>query len=294
MGWNKISLIGVGLLGGSLGLALRQTKLAGHVAAYVRRESACGEVLACGAADSATTDLTQAVSGSDLVVFCTPLGQMSALMKKTAPHLVRGTIITDVGSVKNSVHAAIDPIAREFGLVFVGGHPMAGSEKIGVSAAKADLFEKALCILTPGPTSTPEALRRLTSLWKSLGSRPITLNPDLHDQLVSRSSHLPHLMASALADYVLDQTHGPEQTTLCATGFRDTTRVSSGSPEMWRDIAMANRTHLSKSLSGLMDSLSKLKAALDAGDEKFLEEHYLQAKNRRDEWLAQFTTGSTD
>ena len=294
MGWNKVSLIGVGLLGGSLGMTLRRLRLAGQVVAYVRRESACAEVLAFGAATSATTNLAQAVSGSDLVVFCTPLGQMSDLMRLAAPHLAPGTIITDVGSVKASVHSAIDPIAKEYGLVFVGGHPMAGSEKIGVSAARADLFEKALCILTPGPTSTPEALAKLTSLWKALGSRPITLQPDLHDQLVSRSSHLPHLVASALAGYVLDSSHAAEQPALCATGFRDTTRVASGSPEMWRDIAMANRTHLSQSLAGLMESLAQLKKALDTGDGKALEEHYLRAKQRRDEWHTQFSSGSTE
>ncbi|HLP75392.1 MAG TPA: prephenate dehydrogenase/arogenate dehydrogenase family protein, partial [Candidatus Paceibacterota bacterium] len=244
MRFQKITIVGVGLLGGSLGLAVRRHGLVGEVAGYVRREAAIAECEKAGVADYATTDLLAAVSGADLVVLCTPLAQMRSLVTQLLPALKRGAIVTDVGSVKASVVRDVCGLIRKSGAHFIGSHPMAGGEKTGVSASRADLFENAVCVVTPTRNSNQAALRKVEQFWKALGSRVIRLAPEVHDQLVSRSSHLPHISAAVLANLVLNPALPVEQSKLCATGFRDTTRIASGSPEMWRDIALANRKNL--------------------------------------------------
>jgi prephenate dehydrogenase len=284
--WNKITLVGVGLLGGSLGLALRRRKLAKEIAGYVRREASIKDCERAGATDYATTDLLAAVSGADLVVLCTPLAQMRSLVKQMLPALKRGAIVTDVGSVKGSVVKDVEAKIAKAGAHFVGSHPMAGGEKQGVLAARADLFECAMCVVTPTEHTNPAALRNVEQLWKDVNARLLRTTPDAHDAFVSRSSHLPHLMAAALANLVLDPKLPKEQALLCATGFRDTTRIASGSPEMWRDIAMTNSKHLTRALDGLVSELGKFRTALKCGDAKAIAEFFETAKQRRDDWCA--------
>lgn len=284
MRWNKITLVGVGLLGGSLGLALRRRKLANLIAGYVRREATIKDCERAGATDFATTDLLAAVSEAELVILCTPLAQMQPLVAQMLPALKRGAIVTDVGSVKGSVVREVESLVAKTGACFVGGHPMAGGEKSGVLASRADLFECAICVVTPTKRTNLTALRKVEQLWKSVGARILRTTSDAHDQFVSRSSHLPHLMAATLATTVLDPKHPKEQALLCATGFRDTTRVASSSPEMWRDIALTNRKHLGRSLAGFIAELEKFRAALKRGDARAIAKFYATAKQRRDDW----------
>jgi len=284
--WNKITLVGVGLLGGSLGLALRRRKLAKEIAGYVRREASIKECERAGATDFATTDLLAAVSDADLIVLCTPLAQMRSLVKQMLPALKRGAIVTDVGSVKGSVVKDVEALIAKAGAYFVGSHPMAGGEKQGVLAARADLFECAICVVTPTKHTNPTALRKVEQLWKDVDARLLRTTPDAHDALVSRSSHLPHLMAAVLANLVLDPKLPKEQALLCATGFRDTTRIASGSPEMWRDIAMTNSKHLARALDSLISELGKFRSALKRGDAKAIAKFFETAKQRRDNWCA--------
>ena len=286
MRWNKITLVGVGLLGGSLGLALRRRKLAKEIAGYVRREVSIKECERAGATDYATTDLLAAVSGADLIVLCTPLSQMKPLMRQMLPAIKRGAIITDVGSVKGSVVRELESLVAKAGAHFVGSHPMAGGEKQGVLAARAELFECAVCVVTPTRKTNSVALRKVETLWKDVGARLLRASPDEHDAFVSRSSHLPHLMAATLANLVLDPKLPKEQALLCATGFRDTTRVASGSPEMWRDIAVTNRKQIGRALSGFIAELNKFQSALKRGDAKAIAKFYETAKQRRDNWCA--------
>src|SRR4051812_7727353 len=224
--WQKVSLIGVGLLGGSLGLALRERSLAKCVVGYVRRQSSIDECVRAGAVDSATRNLLEAVTDADLIVFCTPLGQMKELAEQLAPALKKETIVTDVGSVKASVTKEVEPIIKKAGAHFIGSHPMAGAEKVGVQAARGDLFENAICIVTANRASNSS--RRVEELWRSVGGKPLRLTAAQHDEFVSRSSHLPHVVAAELANYVLSPAHPPEQAAVCAIGFRDTTRIASG------------------------------------------------------------------
>ena len=282
MVWQRVALIGVGLLGGSLGLALRERNLAKTVIGFVRRQASVDECVRAGAVNAATRNLPEAVTNADLIVFCTPLGQMKPLALELAPHLRKDAIVTDVGSVKATVTADLEPIIKKAGAHFIGSHPMAGSEKIGVLAARADLFQNAICIVTAARTST--WARRVEDLWKSIGGKPIRMTPAQHDEFVSRSSHLPHVVAAELVNYVLSPAHPKEQSAVCATGFLDTTRIASGSPEMWRDIAIANRDNLSRVLGVFIDDLREFQHALDTQDVAAIEKFFHDAKERRDAW----------
>ena len=285
--WEKITLVGVGLLGGSLGLAIKERRLAGQVVGYVRRTASIGECERLGVVDTADTDVRRAVEKADLVLLCTPIALMAGLTTEMLPVLRRGSIVTDVGSVKASVVNELEPLVTSAGAHFIGSHPMAGAEKAGVASARSHLFDGAICAITPTARSDPAAVARLEEFWKSLGTRPLRLPPELHDDLVSRSSHLPHVVASELANYVLSPVHPKEQGMLCANGFRDTTRIASGSPEMWRDICLANRKHLGRVLGVFIEDLQEFQLALDHQDLKGIEEFFRQAKERRDAWCAQ-------
>ena len=286
MHWQKIALIGVGLLGGSLGLAVKQRKLAVKVDGHVRRTVSIGECERLGVVDHATRDVGMAVKNADLVILCTPLGKMKELTREFIPQLKRGAIVTDVGSVKGSVVEELEPLIAAAGAHFVGSHPMAGGEKMGVSAARADLFQGAICLVTPTPRSNAEAVLKVEEFWRDLGCIGVRISPSQHDDLVSRSSHLPHVVAAELANYVLSPAHPKEQALVCANGFRDTTRIASGSPEMWRDIALANRKNLSRVLGVFIEDMVEFRLALDNGDAKQIEEFFENAKARRDQWTS--------
>lgn len=290
MFWRKVTVVGVGLLGGSLGLALKGRNLAQQVAGYVRREEAGHEAVRAGAVDEATLDLKKAVQSADLVVLCTPLAQMSPLAKEFAPDLAEGAIVTDVGSVKGPLIAALEPLLACHGGRFVGSHPMAGSEKTGVSAARADLFEGACCVITPTPNSSPEGAALVEELWASVGGRTLRMDPARHDEAVARTSHLPHLLAAHLANCVLAPDAPPEQRRLCAGGFRDCTRVASGSPEMWRDIVLMNREQVSGALAGFRNALEDFQRLLETHDSHSIERLFASARERREGWSAQYSS----
>ena len=284
--WKKITIVGVGLLGGSLGLAIKQRRLANKVVGFVRRAASVSECRRAGAVDEVTQDLPGAVKGADLIILCTPIAQMRPRVKEMLSALKPGAIVTDVGSVKCSVVGELEPLIVLAGAHFVGSHPMAGAEKNGVAAARADLFVNAACVTTPTKKSDPGALRRVEQFWRAVGGRVLRLSPELHDALVSRSSHLPHVVACGLANYVLNSAYPKQQPVLCANGFRDTTRIASGSPEMWRDIAMANRRNLTRSLDAFIDDLQRFRRALGKADSKAVTKFFETAKQRRDNWSA--------
>jgi prephenate dehydrogenase len=284
--FQKITIVGVGLLGGSIGLAVKRRRLAREVAGFVRRRESLKDCEKAGAADYVTTDLLAAVSNGDLVILCTPLSQMRLRIVEMLPALKRGAIVTDVGSVKAGVVRELESIVAKAGAHFVGSHPMAGAEKTGVMAAREDLFVKAVCVVTPTKKSDAAAVRKVEAFWKSLGARTLRLPPEKHDLLVSRSSHLPHIVAAALANLILAPASPKMQAQLCATGFRDTTRIASGSPEMWRDIALANRKNLSRSLDAFISELQKFQRVLKKSDGKAISKLLETAKTRRDNWCA--------
>jgi prephenate dehydrogenase len=282
--WEKVALVGVGLLGGSLGLAIRQRRLAKRVVGFVRRAASVRECARVRAVDLATLDLQEAIENADLVVLCTPIAQMLPLTRRMLPALKRGAIVTDVGSVKGSVVRELEPLMAKAGAHFVGSHPMAGSEKTGVSAAKPDLFAGAVCVLTSTRKSNRNAVRRVGWFWRAVGARPIQLPPALHDVLVCRSSHLPHVVAAALVNHVLGPSRPDQQALLCANGFRDTTRIASSSTEMWRDISLANRKNLAKEIEAFIADLRQFQRSLREADLKAATWFFETAKQRRDRW----------
>lgn len=284
MRWQKVTLIGVGLLGGSLGMALRRARLAHEVVGLVRRRASVAEVTKAGAADWATLDERKAVKGADLIVLCTPVGQMKQMMQGLVPYADRRTIVTDVGSVKDSVVRELEPLARVAGLRFVGSHPMAGSEKAGVAASAPDLFKGSICVVTPTRRTDCDALERVEALWLNVGGQVLSLSPQVHDRLVSRSSHLPYILAACLSRIVLDPARSPAQAALCANGFRDTTRIASGSPEMWADIEMANRREILRSIVMFERELGRFKKLLEGSNASELRQFSERGKILRDRW----------
>ena len=282
---QKVALLGVGLLGGSIGLALKHRRAAREVHGFVRRAAAVAECESLGVVDHASTNLRQCVREADFVILGTPIAQMTELAQRMLPDLKPGAVVTDVGSVKAPVVKALEPLVASAGAHFIGSHPMAGGEKMGASEAKANLFEQAVCIVTPSASSNPAAIEHVEKFWQAVGGRPIRLTPEAHDELVGRSSHLPHVVAAALANYVLNPKHAQEQSLVCATGFRDTTRIASGSPEMWRDITLANRDNLAHSLGALIEDLREFQLALEAGNAETITRFFESGKLRRDHWL---------
>jgi prephenate dehydrogenase len=292
--FRKITIVGVGLLGGSLGLAVKRRRLAREVVGYVRRAASVVECRKRRAVDLATRDLRDAVANADLVILCTPLAQMPSLTRELLPALKHGAIVTDVGSVKAGVVRGLESLIHRAGAHFIGSHPMAGAEKTGVAAARADLFEGAACVVTPTKRSNPAALQKVERFWKGVGGRVLRLKPEVHDALVSRSSHLPHVVAATLANLVLDPAYPKTQAALCANGFRDATRIASGSPEMWRDIVLANKRNLRHSLGNFIGELRRLQRALQKEDEKRIAGLLERAKRRRDSWRAQCASPSPE
>jgi prephenate dehydrogenase len=236
--------------------------------------------------DFATTDLLAAVWDADLVILCLPLSQMRPVVERMLPALKPGAIVTDVGSVKAGVVRELELLIQKSGAHFVGSHPMAGAEKTGVGAARADLFERTVCLVTPTRKTNRAALKQVKQFWHAVGSRVLELKPEVHDVLVSRSSHLPHIVAATLASQILNPVHPGPQAALCANGFRDTTRIASGSPEMWRDIALANRRNLAKSLAAFIADLQQFRRVLNRGDVQAIAKFFETAKQRRDNWCA--------
>jgi len=282
--WGKVSLVGAGLLGGSIGLALRKSRLAGCVEAFVRRPVSVAECESLGVVNSASLDLEAVVRDADLVLLCTPVSQMAELTRLLLPALKPGAIVTDVGSTKEQLALVLGPMVANAGGVFIGSHPMGGSERTGVGAARDDLLEGVVCVLTPDDQAPGDAVDRLEQFWGSLGAKPIRMTARLHDELVGRSSHLPHLVSSALAAYVLGDGHEGQQARLCASGFRDMTRLASGSPVMWEDIVDSNRDSISQALGGFIRQLTQLREKVDSGSGLEIQDWLTRAKSARDHW----------
>jgi len=259
-GYERIAVVGVGLLGGSLALALRKKGCVAEIVGVGRSSRNLDESRRRGIIDKGFTDVCAGVKGADLVVLAAPVGSLIDIVAAAAPCLNEGALITDVGSVKGDLVGAIEDLVPE-GSAFVGGHPIAGGDRSGAVSARADLFEDALCILTPSERTAPWALERVRELWRTAGARVETLDPYEHDRIYGAVSHLPHIAAYALVETVLGR--GPELGPYCGQGFYDTTRIAASSPEVWLDIFKANRENLVTLLRDYESSLSRFKSALE-------------------------------
>jgi len=256
---RKVAIIGLGLMGGSLGLALKRRDSRIVVSASARREETRKLALELGAADKVFERPGDAVRDADTIVFCTPVLSIPPLAKACLPFVGKDAVLTDVGSTKVELVAKFQDLSP----AFVGSHPIAGSEEKGLASAKASLYDGAVVVLTPIESSRPELIGRVENLWRGIGASTITMSPEAHDKLIARTSHLPHLLAASLATYVAagktDKT-----SKLCGPGFRDTTRVAAGPSDVWHDIVASNADCILNELDGYSAVLDRLRAAISA------------------------------
>jgi prephenate dehydrogenase len=260
MSFGTVAILGPGLIGGSLALALAERGLASRLYIYARSPHALDAIRLAGVDAELTGNPSEAVREADVVILCVPIEAMAALVKECRDALKPTALVTDVGSVKGSVDTAIAPLL-EGRAQWIGSHPMAGSEQSGFVAARADLFENAAVIVTPTPKTAPQAQARAEEFWRALGGRVFALSPADHDLAVADISHVPHLLAALLVANA-----NPKSLPLAGGGFRDTTRVASGSPDLWTEILWANRGVLAKNCAAWSSQLEKIQRLFHADD----------------------------
>lgn len=289
---NKLVIFGVGLIGGSFALALRRANAVRHVVGIGRSQKNLDDAIAREIIDEASTDPADAVQDADFIFVATPVGQMESLLRQIAPRLAPNVVITDGGSTKQDV---IDYARRALGEKFprfVPGHPIAGTEKSGALAADANLYQRRKVILTPDTETDRAATEAVRGAWSICLAEVHLMRPAEHDALCAAISHLPHLLAFALVDWIANKPNHDALLKFAAGGFRDFTRIASSSPEMWRDICLSNRTALLEQLSDYRNELEKLQDCLQRADAAQLEQLFSRARATRDDWLARTTSAT--
>lgn len=276
---KSVAIVGVGLIGGSIGLAARHRGVAERVVGVGRSRKRLEKAYLLEAITEMvclSDNLAAALIDVELVVVCTPVGLIVDQIRELAQCAQPGTLFTDGGSTKASIAEALDgPLANE--CRFLGSHPLAGSEKTGVSHARSDLFENRVAMITPTENSREQDVERLAAFWKSLGAKVVRISPDEHDRAMASTSHMPHAVAVALAASLPD-----EFTELTGSGFGDTSRLASGDPDMWQQIFLDNRKHVGNSIRSFSEHLQQLADLIEDADATALEEYLTQAKKRRD------------
>jgi prephenate dehydrogenase len=289
--FGKVVIVGVGLIGGSFALALRQAGAARTIVGMGRSPEVMARALELGIVDAATNSPEEALRGAELVLLAAPVAQTGPILARLAPWLEPGAVITDAGSTKSDVvaaaRAALGPAIGQF----VPGHPIAGRESNGPDAALADLYRGKKVVLTPLPENTAADVERVAAAWRTCGAQVHQLTPAEHDKVFAAVSHLPHLLAYALVDDIAAKPHADLLFQYAASGFRDFTRIAGSSPEMWRDISLANRDALVTELDAYLAQLTSLRAMLVAADGAALERVYAHAQRARHEWIATIENG---
>jgi prephenate dehydrogenase len=282
--FKKIVIFGVGLIGGSVALALKKLPNPPHITGVGRSNQSLQEALSLGLIDSAETDIAIALENADLILIATPVAQTPAILKSILPHLAAQTVITDAGSTKSDVMAYAEAELGEQFKQFVGGHPIAGAEKSGPAAAMADLYIGKNVILTPGLVTDPEAILKVTELWKVCGALVSNMRPEEHDSVFAAVSHLPHLLAFALVEDLAKRDNAELLFKFAASGFRDFTRIAGSHPEMWRDIALANKQALLQELNTYKQAIGEMTALLENNDHEGLFALFEHASHARNAW----------
>jgi prephenate dehydrogenase len=274
--FNKIAIIGVGLIGGSIGEAVKKRRLAGTVVGIGHRASSINEAIARGAIDEGTLDAVKGTAGADLVIIATPVCLIPEFGKKVSRSLKKGCIVTDAGSTKSSIVGQLEK-SMPAGVDFVGSHPLAGSEKRGVASAREDLFKGSVVIMTKTKKTDKAALKKLGSFWKSLGVGRVAIkSPAEHDRIVAQISHLPHIAAAALVSSASDKS-----LEFASTGFKDATRIAASDPGIWRDICITNSKEIVRALGDYERSLSRIKKLIKEGSAAKLRRELERSKARR-------------
>lgn len=276
-----LAIFGVGLIGGSLALSLKESGRVDHVIGVGRSRANLDKALKAGAIDEIQLDSQQAVADSNVIVLATPVNSISKFLKTLAPALTKSKIITDVGSVKNGiVEAAKEALGENF-CRFVPGHPIAGKEKSGIDAAAGELFENHKVILTPVTETDSDATKSIEKMWQATGSEVRIMDVGDHDRVLSITSHLPHVLAYVMMDFLSTSADRERCYEMAAGGFYDFTRTASSDPEMWRDISMMNSRQLLEHIAKFQKQLGDVAKLIKAGDDKAIEDLYASAKQAR-------------
>ena len=280
--FEKIAILGVGLIGSSIAQASRKKGLVGQINVATRRKETLEEARSIHVGDNYFLNAADAVVDADLILFCVPLGALQSVMEVVAPHIKKGAIVSDVGSVKGHVHRVLGPMIPE-GVHFVPGHPMAGTEHSGPLAGFPELFEGRWCILTPEEHVDRDAVTRLSEFWRGLGSDVELMESAHHDMVVAITSHVPHLVAYNIVGTVdeLETVSKSEVIKFSATGFRDFTRIAASDPVMWRDVFLTNREAVLEMLGRFLEDLSVLQRAVRMGDAQSLESLFTRTRQIR-------------
>ena len=285
---KKLVIFGVGLIGGSVALALKKARFVTHIVGVGRTEKSLQDALNLGVIDSLCdaldTNINAACSDADVILIAAPVAQTAPILRSIKPHLQAHTVITDAGSTKGNVLACAREILGAQFSQFVGGHPIAGAEKSGVSAAKADLFLGKNVVLTPAPETNSHALRSVTDMWQKCGAKVSEMSAENHDAIFAAVSHLPHLLAFALVDDIANRPNAAELFSFAASGFRDFTRIAGSHPEMWRDIVLANKAALLNEITAFEVELNQLKQLLESEDSAGLQALFERASVARNNW----------
>jgi len=277
--FDRVALIGIGLIGSSLARVLRRNSPDTTIVACAHRAETLATVRRLAIADETTDDPAQAAEGADLVIVATPLSAYAAIGERIAPVLKEGAILTDVGSVKQAVIRDLRPYVPE-GVHFVPGHPVAGTEHSGPEAGFAELFRERWCILTPLPETAPEAVAAVARMWETCGMRVVTMSADHHDKVLAMTSHLPHLIAYTIVGTAtnLEESLKSEVIAFSASGFRDFTRIAASDPVMWRDIFLNNREAVLEIVQRFTEDLTALQRAIRWGESDTLQELFTRTR----------------
>jgi prephenate dehydrogenase len=281
---RKLVVCGVGLIGGSFALALRQAGVVGQIVGIGRSEASLQRARELGVIDRYSTDWAEALDGADFVLLAMPVGQVGSVTAQMAPHLAPGTIVTDAGSTKRDMIEAFYANLGDHLAHVVPAHPIAGAERSGADAAFAELYRGRNVVVTPLAENEPDAVARVVAAWEACGAVVRQMNPQEHDRVFAAVSHLPHLLAFGLVHDLAGRANSEELFSYAAGGFRDFTRIAGSHPEMWRDICLANRHALLAELDQYLGELAYLRALLIGNDGKALEALFAEAREARNRW----------
>ncbi|MEJ2105829.1 MAG: prephenate dehydrogenase/arogenate dehydrogenase family protein [Acidiferrobacteraceae bacterium] len=282
---NRLAIIGIGLIGGSLARALRRAGAVGEVVGYGRSLANLKLAVDLGVVDHAETSIDAAIENADVVVLAVPVGAMGEILGRIADSVTRETVVTDVGSVKAEVLLAAREALGSKVSRFVPGHPIAGTEQSGVAAAREDLFEHHKVILTPDAETDPGAVETVRAMWEAVGGIVRTMDAQQHDMVLAASSHLPHVLAFALVDMLVRRDEHREIFDYAAGGFRDFTRIAGSDPVMWSDICAANAGPVLELIEQYREDLKELARAIEQGDGKWLEQVFRRARRARETYI---------
>jgi prephenate dehydrogenase len=280
---KKITIIGVGLIGGSLAKSIKNNNLAEVVFGFGRNLSRLEVAQKSNIIDQYSIDISEALDGASIVVIATPVGTFESILRELKPYITEGMIITDVGSTKTGIAKSAREILVEMASCFVPAHPIAGKEKSGFKSSDAELFLNKKVIITPLEINTDKTINSLKKLWEEVGADVDFMSAESHDELLGMTSHLPHMLAFSLVNYLITQ--NPSASIYAAGGFKDFSRIASGDAVMWRDICLNNRNQIIAHIKSYQETLSALVDAIDNQDKDKLESFFRDAKTTRDSWV---------